>query len=218
MTTSNKCISGRFYDCIAILPTVVGGVTAFNYHGGKSRATIESRIFNARNAIGDGDSSKGEAFSESGLSNARHTIRDGNGGEGGAILESLISNACYAVRDSDRGERGAIIESITSNARNAIRDGNGGKGAAFIESPTSNARNVVGNAIVGDDFGDSNFARIFVRVFRIITSLVSYCDVVAVKIVVVDAIYFEVMCPEGGSDKEGEEKKPPSNSPLKGGG
>jgi hypothetical protein len=33
LTTSNKCISGRFYDGIAIFATIVGGVTTFNYYG-----------------------------------------------------------------------------------------------------------------------------------------------------------------------------------------
>ena len=74
LTTSNKCISGRFYDGIAIFTTVIGGITAFNYHGGEGGATIESTT-----------------------SNTRYAVRDGNGGEGGAIRESIISNARYAV-------------------------------------------------------------------------------------------------------------------------
>ena len=100
-------------------------------------------------------------------------------------MESPISNACYAVGDSDgyEGER------------------------ATIESFIYNACHAVGSAVVSNGFGDSNFARIFVRVFIRRTSLVSYCDVVIVKIVVVDAIYFEVVCPEACGSKKCPEKK-----------
>ena len=163
---------------------------------------IESPISNARNAIRDGDGGEGGP-SESSLSNARYAVRDSHRGEGGAILESPISNARYAIGDSDRGEGGAIIESILSNARYTIRNGEGGEGGALIESPISNACYAVGSAVVGNASGDGNFARVGVT----ITSLVSYCYVVAAKIVVVDAIYREIFCPKDGSCHEGKKER-----------
>lgn len=60
-------------------------------------ATIESKISNTRNAIGDGDRGKGGATLESRTSNARNAVRDGDGGKGGAIFENSISNARYAI-------------------------------------------------------------------------------------------------------------------------
>ena len=118
----------------------------------------------------------------------------------------MISNARYAIADGDGGEGGALIESSISDARNTIRDDNRGEGGAISESPLSNACNVVGNAIVGDAFRNANFAKVLIGVIMII-SPVSYCYVVAVKKVVIDAIYYEIMCPEACGSKKCPEKK-----------
>ena len=207
LTTSNQCIGCRFNNRIAVVAAIVDGITLFNYHRGEGGARKESSLSNARYALGDGDGGEGGATRESIISNARYAIRDSNGGEGGAPRESIISNARDAVRDGDRGEGGTIRESIISNARDAVRDSDRGEGGAIHESLLSNARDTIDCAIMGDGSRDGDFAIVFVRVFINRTSLVSYCDVVVGKVVVIDAIYFEVMCPEACGSKKCPEKK-----------
>ena len=122
LTTCNKGVGSGFNNCVAILTTIVGGITTFDYHGGKGGAATESQISNAHYAVWNVDGSECGATRERRTSNARYAVANGDGGEGEAIIESMISNARYAVVDGDRGEGEAIRESTLSNARYAVGD------------------------------------------------------------------------------------------------
>ena len=124
---------------------------------GQRRATIESINSNTCHAIADSNRGQRRATSES-ILYTDYAIRDGDGGEGGATIERLQSNARYAIRNSNGGEGGAILESLLSNTCNAIRDSNRGEGAAIKESLISNAGYTIGSAVIGDGFGDNDFA------------------------------------------------------------
>ena len=97
LTTCNKGVGSGFNNCVAILTTIVGGITTFDCYGSKPRAAIESPFSNARYAIWDGDGDKRRA-----------------------TIKGICSDACYAVRDNDRGEGGTSQESKISNARYAV--------------------------------------------------------------------------------------------------
>ena len=117
------------------------------------------------------------------------------------MREGTISNARYAVGDGNGGERGATRESRISNARYTIRDSDGGEGGASREGPFSNARYAVGVAAVSDGFGDSDFATVFIVV------AVSYFYIVSIKVVVIDTIDVEIVCPKGRCDRKCHKKE-----------
>ena len=80
-TTSNKGVCRSFNNSIAVVTTIISGITIFHFHRGEGGAIIEST-----------------------MSNARYAITDSDGGEGGASRESIISNACYAVGSAVVGD------------------------------------------------------------------------------------------------------------------
>ena len=123
LAACNQGIGGSFNNRIAIITTIVGGVTTFDNHGGEGGAIKESINSYSRDAVRDSDRGEGGATIESLNFNARDTIRDGDRSEGGTLIESLTSNALYTARDSDRGQRRAFIESIISNARHWTIEG-----------------------------------------------------------------------------------------------
>ena len=106
-----------------------------------------------------------------------------------------------------RGEGGATRESTTSNACYAVGDSDGGEGGATSESPVSNACYAVGCAVIGNGSGDSDCARVFVVVTVGIITTVGYFHVVAVKVVVIDAIDGKIFSQKASCCHEGEEKE-----------
>ena len=138
MTTSNQSITFCFYNGIAIFTTVIGGITAFNYHGGEGGATIESTTSNTRYTIRDSDRGEGGAIIESIISNARYVI--GNGGIFAASYEgvggcfnnriAIFTTIIYGITTFNYhgSEGGATRESIISNTRYVFWDCNGSEG------------------------------------------------------------------------------------------
>ena len=92
-------VSGSFNYCIAIIATIIYGISVFNNNTTETSAIPKSINSNAGDAATD-----------------RQTT------ETGAIQESLISNSGDAVRNRHTLETGALIESITSNAGDAVNN------------------------------------------------------------------------------------------------
>jgi hypothetical protein len=74
-----------------------------------------------------------------------------------------------------------------------------------MESRNTNARDAVSSSVVDNVFGDIYFARVSAKIG--INSFVSHCDAFFVEDIVIDTIYFEVMCPEACGSEECHEKK-----------
>ena len=55
LTTDNKGVSSRFDNCVAVIATIIGGITFFNYNGSKGGTTMESTDSNSRYTLRDGD-------------------------------------------------------------------------------------------------------------------------------------------------------------------
>ena len=90
-------------------------------------------------------------------------------------------------------------ESIISNARYAIRDGDGGEGGAVIESSISNACDAIGDAVVSNDFGDSDGGD-----RRVGTTNLYGIGSRSVSDTVIQVTRLEVICIESSSGEEGE--------------
>ena len=78
---------------------------------------MESREFNARHALGDGDGGEAAATIKNSVSNTRQLriLRDVDSGEAVAVMESIVSNTRHTLGEGDGGEVAATIESIVSN-------------------------------------------------------------------------------------------------------
>ena len=63
----------------------------------KARATVESKIADACNAIGDGNARKARATAESIMTYACNAIGYGNARKALATLESIMTDACNAI-------------------------------------------------------------------------------------------------------------------------
>jgi type IV secretory pathway VirB2 component (pilin) len=159
LTTSNKGISSGFDNRIAIIATIVCGISALHINRGEGYAAFESIYPNACNAVGDGNGGEGGAILESKISNGRYVFWDGNRGEGGATIESPTPNICYAVGDDcilttcNEGIRGgfdnciAVVAAIIGCIATFYHHGSeGGANKSII----SNTRYAVGDGDGGE--------------------------------------------------------------------
>ena len=159
LTTSNKGISSGFDNRIAIIATIVCGISALHINRGEGYAAFESIYPNACNAVGDGNGGEGGAMLESKISNGRYVFWDGNRGEGGASIESPTPNICYAVGDDcilttcNEGIRGgfdnciAVVAAIIGCIATFYHHGSeGGANKSII----SNTRYAVGDGDGGE--------------------------------------------------------------------
>lgn len=68
---------------------------------GQARAIIERSVTNARNTIGNYDTSQAYAVRECIITNARHAVSNCNADQARTAGECIISNARHAVRNCD---------------------------------------------------------------------------------------------------------------------
>jgi len=99
LTSTQQKVVLRSNDGVTVVTTVINRVACIYYYGCQTAASIERRVSNYRDGIGDGYRGQTATSFESSGYNCRDRIRNGYGGKTTTSVESSVFNCRDGIGD-----------------------------------------------------------------------------------------------------------------------